>query len=73
MTLKLIASDLDATFLRADKTFNEPLFQQVLDIMAEKDMQFVVATGNHMQKVMAYFKILLVNIKPLLTMAPKLC
>lgn len=56
MTLKLIASDLDATFLRADKTFNEPLFQQVLDIMAEKDMQFVVATGNHMQKVMAYFK-----------------
>lgn len=56
MTLKLIASDLDATFLRADKTFNEPLFQQVLDIMAEKDMQFVVATGNHMQKSTVLFQ-----------------
>jgi hydroxymethylpyrimidine pyrophosphatase-like HAD family hydrolase len=30
MTLKLIASDLDATFLRDDKTINEPLFREVL-------------------------------------------
>lgn len=33
MTLKLIASDLDATFLRDDKTINEPLFREVLQKM----------------------------------------
>ena len=51
MSVKLIASDLDATFLRDDKTFNEALFQEVLDKLHAQDIQFVVATGNHVQKV----------------------
>lgn len=56
MSVKLIASDLDATFLRDDKTFNEALFQEVLDKLHAQDIQFVVATGNHVQKVHDYFK-----------------
>ncbi|MER2233611.1 MAG: HAD hydrolase family protein, partial [Leuconostoc mesenteroides] len=44
MTLKLIASDLDATFLRDDKTINEPLFREVLQKMKAQNMQFIVAT-----------------------------
>ncbi len=56
MTLKLIASDLDATFLRDDKTINEPLFREVLQKMKAQNMQFIVATGNHLQKVLEYFK-----------------
>ena len=39
MTLKLIASDLDATFLRDDKTINEPLFREVLQKMKAQNMQ----------------------------------
>lgn len=56
MSVKLIASDLDATFLRDDKTFNEALFREVLDKLHAQDIQFVVATGNHVQKVHDYFK-----------------
>ncbi|WP_220738708.1 Cof-type HAD-IIB family hydrolase [Leuconostoc miyukkimchii] len=56
MSIKLIASDLDATFLKNDKTFNEVLFQEVLDKLHAKGGQFVVATGNHVQKVQDYFK-----------------
>ncbi|CDX66898.1 MULTISPECIES: Cof-type HAD-IIB family hydrolase [Leuconostoc] len=56
MSVKLIASDLDATFLKSDKTFNEPLFQQVLDQLHAQGGQFIVATGNHVQKVHDYFK-----------------
>jgi len=49
MSIKLIASDLDATFLKNDKTFNEVLFQEVLDKLHAQGGQFVVATGNHVQ------------------------
>jgi len=56
MSIKLIASDLDATFLKNDKTFNEVLFQEVLDKLHAQGGQFVVATGNHVQKVREYFK-----------------
>ncbi|GMA70349.1 haloacid dehalogenase [Leuconostoc litchii] len=56
MTIKLIASDLDATFLRDDKTINEPLFREVLQKMNEQKIQFIVATGNHLQKVLEYFR-----------------
>ena len=56
MSIKLIASDLDATFLKKDKSFNEPLFQEVLDKLHAQGGQFIVATGNHVQKVREYFK-----------------
>ncbi len=56
MSVKLIASDLDATFLKDDKTFNEELFQEVLDKLHAQGGQFIVATGNHVQKVRDYFK-----------------
>ena len=56
MSIKLIASDLDATFLKDDKTFNEVLFQEVLDKLHAQGGQFIVATGNHVQKVREYFK-----------------
>ena len=56
MSIKLIASDLDATFLKNDKTFYEVLFQEVLDKLPAQGGQFVVATGNHVQKVRDYFK-----------------
>lgn len=56
MSIKLIASDLDATFLKNDKSFNEPLFQEVLDKLHAQGGQFVVATGNHVKKIKEYFR-----------------
>lgn len=53
--IKLIATDLDATFLRADKTFNEDLLRTVLTKLKTFDGYFVVATGNHVQRVATYF------------------
>lgn len=56
MTVKLIATDLDATFLHDDKGFNEELFQQVLSLLKKEQIYFVIATGNHPDKVARYFK-----------------
>ncbi|CAH1852665.1 HAD-IIB family hydrolase [Convivina intestini] len=56
MAIKLIATDLDATFLHDDKHFDEALFTQVLKTLKEQGIQFVIATGNHPDKVARYFK-----------------
>ncbi|MDF7636766.1 HAD family hydrolase [Leuconostocaceae bacterium ESL0958] len=55
MTVKLIATDLDATFLRPDKSFNHELYRQMMAAAAEQEVAFVVATGNHPDKIAGYF------------------
>lgn len=55
MTIKLIATDLDATFLRADKSFDRQAYQVMVDLAKKKNVTFVVATGNHPDKVAKYF------------------
>lgn len=56
MSIKLVAVDLDGTFLHHDKTFNEPLFAQIRALMRNKNMRFVVATGNNPIRVANFFK-----------------
>lgn len=56
MAIKLIAVDLDGTFLHDDKRFNERLFAEVVDKMRAKDVRFVVATGNNPVRVANFFK-----------------
>lgn len=46
MTIKLIATDLDGTFLRNDRTFDVARFNRLLDQMEAKNIKMVVATGN---------------------------
>lgn len=36
MTIKLIATDLDATFLRADKSFDRPAYQVMVDLAKKR-------------------------------------
>ncbi|GAP00574.1 HAD-IIB family hydrolase [Fructobacillus ficulneus] len=55
MTIKLIATDLDATFLRADKTFDHQAYQTMVEMAQQRGVTFVVATGNHPDKVASYF------------------
>ncbi|MHC9532980.1 Cof-type HAD-IIB family hydrolase [Dellaglioa sp. L3N] len=56
MTVKIIAVDLDGTFLRNDKTFDEVRFNQQMVEMKNKGIHFVVASGNQIMKIKAIFK-----------------
>ncbi|MEE0967493.1 MAG: HAD family hydrolase [Bacilli bacterium] len=43
--IKMIASDLDGTLFKEDKTFSEE-FYDIFNKLKEKDIKFVIATGN---------------------------
>ncbi|WP_158083968.1 HAD hydrolase family protein, partial [Leuconostoc pseudomesenteroides] len=45
MTIQLIATDLDGTFLTDDKKFDQALFRNVLRELNKKHIQFTMATG----------------------------
>lgn len=54
MTIKLVATDMDGTLLRDDKTFDTERFNRILDAMDERGIQFVVASGNQLPKLHHY-------------------
>lgn len=53
--IKLIASDIDGTFLRSDRTFDEELFKKVHQKMLDNDIQFVIASGNQYDLLRSLF------------------
>ena len=56
MTIKLVATDMDGTFLTDEKTFDKPRFQKVYDYMLQNDIQFVSASGNQYDQLRNFFK-----------------
>lgn len=56
MTLKLIATDMDGTFLNDQGTYNQPLFQTLLTKMGKRNIHFVVASGNQYPHLPPYFE-----------------
>lgn len=44
--IKMVAVDIDGTFVRSDYTYNIPRFQRILSRMRAADCRFVVASGN---------------------------
>ena len=44
--IKMVAVDIDGTFVRSDYTYNIPRFQRVFSRMKEVGCHFVVASGN---------------------------
>lgn len=46
MTIKMIAVDMDGTFLNDQKEYNVFRFNQLFKVMQEKNIKFVVASGN---------------------------
>lgn len=55
MPLKLIATDMDGTLLRDhDKAFDIPRFSRIMDVLEEKKIRFVVASGNQLPKLRHY-------------------
>lgn len=52
--IKLIASDMDGTLLRDDKSYSEE-FNEVYNQMKKRNMQFMVASGNQYELLLSKF------------------
>lgn len=56
MTLKMIASDMDGTFLDEKGSYDRERFLKILDQLDERGIEFVVASGNNMERLSLIFK-----------------
>ena len=55
MSVKLIAVDMDGTFLSDAKTYNRPRFLNQYQRMREQNIRFVVASGNQYYQLISFF------------------
>ncbi|HHG8772613.1 TPA: Cof-type HAD-IIB family hydrolase [Raoultella planticola] len=55
MSIKLIAVDMDGTFLNDAKTYNRQRFLSQYQRMREQDIRFVVASGNQYYQLISFF------------------
>lgn len=53
--IKLIATDMDGTWLREDKTYDKELFEKEFQIMRDRDIKFVIASGNQYENILDRF------------------
>ena len=53
MSVKVIVTDMDGTFLNDAKTYNQPRFMAQYQELKKRGIEFVVASGN--QVLPAYF------------------
>lgn len=56
MTIKLIASDMDGTFLNDKGTYNRQKFETILNQLDDLGIKFVVASGNNIDRLNLIFK-----------------
>lgn len=55
MTIRLIATDMDGTFLNDHSDYDHARFQRLLTKMQAQDVRFVVASGNQYPHLPQYF------------------
>lgn len=55
MTIKLIAVDMDGTFLNEDKKYNKARFLAQYQLLKKKGIHFVAASGNQLYTLKNYF------------------
>lgn len=55
MTIKMIAVDMDGTFLNDYKKYNVTRFNEIFQRMQEKRVRFVVASGNQYFQLRSFF------------------
>ncbi|MEX2783946.1 Cof-type HAD-IIB family hydrolase [Streptococcus sp. H49] len=55
MTVKIIATDMDGTFLTDRKTYDKVLFDRLWQLCQEQDIKFVVASGNQYRQIIQQF------------------
>ena len=54
--IKVVAVDMDGTFLRDDKSYDVARFERVLDAIDNQEMRFVVASGNLYRQLIGHFQ-----------------
>lgn len=52
--VKMIAVDMDGTFLSSTKEYNRERFAQLYTKMQEQDVKFVVASGNQYYQLKSF-------------------
>lgn len=55
MGIRLVAVDMDGTFLRHDDTYDRPRFDALLARMDAAGVRFVVASGNQYEQISSFF------------------
>ncbi len=55
MSIKLIAVDMDGTFLHEDKSYDRPRFQKQYEQLKALGIHVAVASGNQLFRLQAYF------------------
>ncbi|NIF23792.1 Cof-type HAD-IIB family hydrolase [Candidatus Pantoea multigeneris] len=55
MTVKMIAVDMDGTFLDDNKSYNKQRFLRQYALLKQKGVRFVVASGNQYYQLQKYF------------------
>ncbi|AND79288.1 Cof-type HAD-IIB family hydrolase [Streptococcus pantholopis] len=55
MTVKIIATDMDGTFLTNKKTYDKALFNRLFLLCQEKEIKFVAASGNQYRQIIQQF------------------
>lgn len=55
MTIKVIATDMDGTFLDEAGRYDKTRFDRILRALEDRDMRFVVASGNSMSRLIPMF------------------
>ena len=55
MTIKVIATDMDGTFLTDAKTYDKVLFEHLFDKFMTDDIKFVAASGNQYRQIIQQF------------------
>ena len=56
MSIKLIATDMDGTFLRDDHTYNHSLFAKVFRQLERHNIYFVAASGSSFPRLQREFR-----------------
>lgn len=55
MGIKMIAVDMDGTFLNSDKEYDRAHFQKLYEALKAQDIKFVVASGNQYYQLKSFF------------------
>ena len=53
--IKLLATDMDGTWLTSKKTYDLDKFAQIMDLAREKGVKFVIASGNQYENLVTRF------------------
>ena len=53
--IKLVAFDIDGTFLRSDNTYDVERFEKIYRPLQEKDIKVAVISGNQYAQLASFF------------------